>query len=209
MNWPSNFEANISINSGIRKTVAVRYPTDEEWAAHIRRIKQKRRQLGRGKSQAVQQDHAAANAELFELIALDKEHGLDEAEIALVLGKLDRSTVKDVSREAQNFQFELDCGFAGITTKHVLRMPTAREMRDFDRKQAAPVTSGRFVEVLIAPEPIAELYDLLHVSHSGYDGPVPLTHKLAVVFELQGELNADEDDEPELLIRPAGPSATA
>ena len=187
----------VPILSGGEKQCEVLFPTDEEWSAWARSQRTVRRFLGRGKSQSEDLDLPKINAELFGKIRVDKDGpDFDEAEAGMVIGRIERCTVVKVEREGVNYQIEMKV--PGARVRHVLRMPTAKEMQEHERASTSVVAARRSVETRAFLEPSGALYDKLHVSHGGYAGAVPIVHKAAAVSEVVAQLSIEaEDDDPE------------
>ena len=186
----------VPILSGGEKRCEVRFPSDEEWSAWARQQRTVRRFLGRGKSQSEDLDLPKINAELFAKIRVDKDGApFGDAEAGMVIGRIERSTVTDITREGNNYRVQMKV--PGARVVHVLRMPTAKEMQDHERASTSVVAARRSVETRAFLEPSGALYDKLHVSHDGYAGDVPIVHKSAAVSEVIAQLAIDGDDDPE------------
>ena len=187
----------VPILSGGEKSCEVRFPTDEEWCGWARAQRTVRRFLGRGKSQSEELDLPKINAELFARIRTDKDGvEFDPAEAGMVIGRIERSTITDIEREGTNYRIHMKV--PGARVKHVLRMPTAKEMQEHERASTSVVAARRSIETRAFLEPSGALYDLLHVSHEGYaNGSVPIIHKSAAVSEVIAQLSIEADDDPE------------
>lgn len=185
----------VSILSGGEKRCEVRFPTDAEWCAWARSQKTLRQFLGRGKSQSQDIDLDKVNAELFAKIRIEDGPAFDEAEAGMVIGRIERSSVKMIDREGNNYRLTMKV--AGATVEHVLRMPTAKEMQDHERASTSTVAARRSVETRAFLEPSGALYDKLHIEHSGYAGDVPVIHKSAAVSEVIAQLAIEADEDPE------------
>jgi hypothetical protein len=183
----------VPILSGGEKAALVRYPSDSEWCERARKIRSVRRFLGRGKSESQNLDSDAINLELFDRIRQDKDGVVfDAAEASAVLAKLDRSTVEACEREGDNFRIILKV--PGATTEHLVRMPTRKEM---DRHEAGSVKvtgARRAQEIREFLEPSGDLYDAITKESVGYDGPVPIVHKVAVVAEILMQMAVEDED---------------
>lgn len=183
----------VPILSGTRKEAKVRYPSDDEFCERARKQRSIRRFLGRGKSESESLDSSAIDAELFARIRIDKDgDNFDAYEAGMVLGKLERATIESCDREGDNFRIELKV--PGAITEHLVRMPTRKEM---DKHEAASVKitgARRAQEIRGFLEPSGELYDQMKKEVTGYDGGVPIVHKVAVVAEVLAQVSADEED---------------
>ena len=186
----------VPIISGGEKRCQVRFPSDAEWCAWARAQRTVRRFLGRGKSQSEEVGLPKINAELFAKIRVDVDGpAFDDAEAGMVIGRIDRATVTEATREGDKYRIEMKV--PGARVVHVLRMPTAKEIQDHERASTSVVAARRSVETRAFLEPSGFLYDTLHISHEGYDGDVPIIHKSAAVSEVIAELAIEGDDDPE------------
>jgi hypothetical protein len=183
----------VPILSGMRKECEVRYPTDAEWCERARKFRSVRRFLGRGKSEQQSINSDAINLDLFERIRLDKDGpAFDGSEAAAVLSKLDRVSVDSCEREGDAFRVTLRV--PGAVTEHFVRMPTSREMDQHSVASVKVVGERKAQEVREFLEPSGELYDAMHKDHSGYNGPVPIVHKVAVVAEVLIQMAAEDEE---------------
>jgi len=186
----------VPILSGGEKRCEVRFPSDAEWCAWARAQRTIRHFLGRGKSQSEDVDLSKVNAELFAKIRQDQDGpAFDEAEAAMVIGRIERCPVTSVEREGVNYRIAMKV--PGARVEHVLRMPTAKEMQDHERASTSVVAARRSIETRAFLEPSGALYDKLHIEHDGYAAAVPIVHKSAAVSEVIAQLaiEADEDSE--------------
>jgi len=186
----------VPIMSGGEKRCQVRFPTDAEWCNWARAQRTIRHFLGRGKSQSEEVDLPRINAELFAKIRVD-ENGpeFDEAEAGMVIGRIERAVVTEVTREGNNYRIEMKV--VGARVVHVLRMPKASEIQDHERASTSVVAARRVVETRAFLEPSGKLYDMLHVAHEGYKDGVPIIHKSSAVSEVIAQLAIEGDDDPE------------
>jgi hypothetical protein len=185
----------IRIQSGGEKRCVVRFPTDREWCEHTRAQMTIRKILGRGRSVSDTSGSEQADAELFAAIHDDAAVEFDAIEAGGVLAKLQRADVDDVEREADSFRIRLKV-MGGILTEHVLRMPTQKEIHDYNRSSTRLVNVRRSQEIRSYLEPSGDLYDKIASKSSGYAATVPIIHKAAAVSELLMQLNElDEDQE--------------
>jgi len=183
----------VPIQSGTRKDAVVRFPSDSEFCERARKQRSIRRFLGRGKSEAEAIDSTSIDAELFERIRNDKDGVFfDASEAAAVLGKLERATVESCEREGDDFRIVLKV--PGAVTEHLVRMPTRKEM---DRHETASVKvtgARRAQEIRGFLEPSGDLYDAITKEVGGYEGSVPVVHKVAVVAEVLAQMAADDEE---------------
>ncbi len=198
----------IAIQSGGRKTAVVRWPTDEEFAARAKARKIVRKTLGRGKTSTDTMGHAEADAELWKRIVIEAPEGIDEAEIGAFLARLTFTDALEVERHGGEITITLQVtdftrgGDPVFVTRHTLRLPTQRQIRDYSLRSVSRVDQGRQQVITTKLEAGGELYDQLLVSVEGYGTgeaklPTPLPHKDDVVMELLGATAVAEDDDPE------------
>lgn len=186
----------VPILSGGEKSCEVRFPSDAEWCAWARAQRTIRHFLGRGKSQSEDVDLSKVNAELFAKIRIDKDGAeFDDAEAAMVIGRIERCNVTGIDREGSNYRIAMKV--PGARAEHVLRMPTAKEMQEHERASTSTVAARRSIETRAFLEPSGILYDKLHVEHDGYATAVPIVHKSAAVSEVLAQLAIEADEDPE------------
>jgi hypothetical protein len=184
----------VPILSGTRKECRVRYPSDVEWCERARKQRSIRRFLGRGKSESQDLNSDAVNAELLDRIRVDGDAGavFDGAEAGAVISKLERATVEAIDREGDNFRLSLKV--PGAVTEHLVRMPTRTEMDRYEVASVKVTGQRRAQEIRGFLEPSGELYDAIRKDVSGYEGEVPIVHKVAVVTEVLGQMATDDEE---------------
>ena len=183
----------VPILSGSRKTCTVRFPTDQEWCERSRRQRSIRRFLGRGKSEAENLDSSQADLDLFDRIRVDDgADTFDGPEAALVLAKLERTSVEACEREGDNFRLALKV--PGALTEHLVRIPTRKEMDVHEAASVKVTGQRRAQEIRGFLEPSGALYDSILKENSGYEGPVPIVHKVSIVSEVLSAVAQDEED---------------
>ena len=135
----------VPIMSGGEKRCQVRFPNDPEWCAWARAQRTVRHFLGRGKSQSEEMDLPKINAELFAKIRVDKDGpDFDDAEAGLVIGRIERAAITNVTREGVNYRIEMKV--CGAQVVHTLRMPKASEIQEHERASTSVVAARRAVE---------------------------------------------------------------
>lgn len=189
------FEPKI-ISGGI-KSVALKFPSDQQWADRARAQKQVRQFLGRGKSQTVDADTAAADLQLFKSLRVDDTGTYDASEAQAFLDRLERCEV--VSAEWEGDTRRIEMSVPGAKTVHVLRMPMQDQIREHEKSSTKQTFGTRSAEIRVNLEPSGNLYDKVVVSAEGYAGAVPIVHKVAAVTNLMNalsELLAEDADDP-------------
>jgi hypothetical protein len=179
------------------QAIGVRFPTDAEWVERARRRKVLIRRLGRGASETVPAEPGEADARLYEAIKLNGSPALTPAESARILETLATCDVTGVSIEGETAV--VDMQIVTGEAKHRFTIPTADQVLTMRRAAVRVVDLPYNVqEVRITPEAGARLYDQLHATSDGYDGPVPGPHKDAAVRAsiefIERELGPKPDD---------------
>lgn len=180
------------------KRCSVRFPADQEWCDRARKQKLIRRDLGRGKSQYDPMRAKAIDQALFDRIRQDADGPeFDQHEASYVIERLDRAIVQDIQRAGNEYTVELKV--TGAITTHVLRIPSQKQVDDYGDASAPPPIHGeRTTELRVFLEPAGPLYDALLVRNEGYDGSVPIIHKLAATSAMLRDISARmEEDDPE------------
>lgn len=185
------------ISGGLQK-IMVRWPTDAEWCARNRKTRIVTKDLGRQKSQTDTYGLDEANAELVAAIRVDEGDALDPADASEVVRRLE--TIRVLDSECGGDRVTVNLRAMGFNLAHVLRFPSGREKQDHFKASIRPygVKGGR--EYRQSLEPSGELYDRLHLSHSGYECAVPIIHKEAALSEVFSQIDSlitAGDDDPE------------
>jgi len=176
-----------------KKTCRVRWPSDEDWIEHSARRRVVVSQLSREESVTDVVDGERAGAELFAKIRLDKDGPeIDEFEAAYLIDRLSRAQVEDCQRTDDGVTVAVKV--PGVVTRHVLRVPSLAEVVGYRRSFSRIVENRRGKQVLkINLRAAGEFYDKLVQSKDGYEGDVPVIHKAAVVTELLGYLESEQE----------------
>jgi hypothetical protein len=179
------------------KKVLVRFPTDSEFIEWRRKKKIVQKDLGRRKFQIESSVPEACDLTLLSEIRLDKENGpsLDEAEAYYAIGQLAEAEVKEQpQREGSAYVIRMKI-MRKLTTKHTLRVPSVREMMDYERMRSS-VVFGQYgqQEIRINFRASAELYDKLKLSTEGYANEIPVPHKAEAVNVLLQEIRGEQEE---------------
>jgi hypothetical protein len=205
--FDSRLELGIKLPSpeGVKK-VSVAFPSATDWYEWRRKKRITQRDLGRRSSQIDPSKPEQADVDLFRKIVRTAEDAspveVDESEAFFIVNKLAECEVTErPERDGNTFVLRLKI-FGKLETIHRLRVPTMREMMDYERQRSA-VTFGQYgtQEIRINFQASAELYDRLVKEVTGYEHPdpkdIPVPHKAQIVNELLQELRAEqEEDEP-------------
>lgn len=182
--------------SGEEKRCTVRLPTDAEWIERARGIKTIRTPLGRGKSETRAINSEQADLALYEKIRVDGAPDLDQFEASEVISWIEYVRIRESGRDGNRFHVTMRAlGVEPLT--HVLKIPTKRDTIEYGRESVRVIDQRRSQEIRVSIEPSAALYDRLLDRVDGYEGPVPIIHKDAVVVEVLNLIAAAEDDDPE------------
>ncbi|MCZ2076029.1 MAG: hypothetical protein LC130_13650 [Bryobacterales bacterium] len=165
-----------------RKTVRVRFPSDEEWIERQKKRKVIVKQLGRGVSETTIPDSAEADAALLAKIRVAEENApeVDAFEASRIIEQLSQAEVDEVAQEGDGFRVTMRV--LGGTVSHVLRMPSAKDVfeyrRGFARVLDLPYNRQ---ELIINLAPAAALFKKLIEASEGYAGEVPIIHQAVAV----------------------------
>jgi hypothetical protein len=188
----------VRIFSAGEKIEKLRWPTDEELIERARKMRHIKRNLGRNRTQFETLNEEAVNAELFEKLRLATDNIYDSAEAHKFVQKLLSSSDVTASRSGDEFEVELLVTSEKKRVKHILRMPTQREMNEYHKSsyKAYDIKTGQ--DIRIACEPAGRLWDSLKISVEGYaNGSVPITHKQSALVEMIDLIGQLDDDDPE------------
>jgi hypothetical protein len=176
-----NYEVKI-ISGGI-KSCLLKFPTDAQWIERARSQKTVRNFLGRGKSTTTVQPSDDADLKLFRALVVNEQaEEISAADASAFIERLDRAEITLAEWEGDARRIEMKV--PGATVTHVLRIPTQAEIRPHERSSAQAVYGNRSAEIRVNIQPSAELWDKIKVSVDGYDGVVPINHKVAAVSNL-------------------------
>ena len=196
------FDTNTTITLGPLRTsqgrteITVRWPSNEEWAAHRKRSKLTMKQLGRGASE-LDTDTANADSKLYEAIKLNGAPPLSSSEAGVVVKAISRCEVVAIDLGA--VEAEVDLHVLSGKVKHTLRIPTMDEVRKLQRTTRYITLPYNQQEVRTSLEAAADLWDACGGRAEGYAGEVPSLHKdvaiRSVINELEHEASAPYDEE--------------
>ena len=184
-----------------RKTVVIRYFSDNEFFDWRRQKKVVQQDLGRGESELAPVTPGDCDLALFNAIRMDKEDGppVDEAEALYVLTLLSSAEVSErPEKEGSLYVIRMKV-MRKYATSHTLRTPSVRQMMDYERQRS----SLRFLkygaqEIRINYRGAVDLYDSLAQSSEGYAGSVvPVCHKAEAINVLLQEIRAEHEEAPD------------
>jgi hypothetical protein len=177
----------------------MRWPTDQEWDARSRALKNIRKDLGRGKSQTVPAPPGPQDVKLFNTIKLNGAPELTPADAQFVLNLIGQCDVLDVTLQANEVTIQMRI-LTGIV-EHKMRVPSMGQLNEMQRASlhstSLPYGAIEFSNSMM---PGATLYDLSG-GHSGdyADGIVPAPHKdvavRAVIDYVQREFGPRQHDQ--------------
>jgi len=178
------------------KTVAVRFPTDDQWIERMRKLRTVVRTIGRGKTSTEIENSEEVDSDLVNAVRINADGpALDGAEASAVIDRISRADADEAEREGSEYRIRLRV--PGAVTLHRLRMPSQKEILDYRRSAVSVLDGRRRQEIRINLRAAGDLYDKLKTGLEGYAGDVPIVHKSAVVSELLATLRNEEDDEDE------------
>jgi hypothetical protein len=173
------FPAQVASTGGAPQTIAVRFPTDEEWSARARSRKIIIRRLGRGVSETVPPEPGEADVKLYKAIALNGAPEMTPAEAAQVLTTISTADVFNVQIEGEEAEVEMMTVVGSV--RHRMKIPTADQVLSF-RRAGFRLLDLPFnqQELRVAPDAGARLYDQCGGRSSDYANGIPGVHKDAV-----------------------------
>jgi len=189
------FETSLPSPDGL-KAITVRYPTDDEWEGRARRRKVIIRHLGRGQTKSETPNGEEADLALYELIRQEGSAELDAFEASKLIEKLGRADQLDVQKEGNEYTVEL-LVLGGNTTHRIKNAHGTAEGRF--RAQLPDVSFRCRTHATDEPE-LAGGRGSLRFSfrlERGYEGDVPIPHKVAVVDAVMTavDMEFEETDE--------------
>ena len=165
-----------------RKTVRVRFPTDEEWTERQRRRKVIIKQLGRGVSETTVPTSEDLDAALLAKIRLPEERApeVDAFEASRIIEQLSQAEVDDAEQAGDSFRVTLRV--LGGTVTHLLKMPSAKDVLEY-RRGFARVLDLPYnrQELTINLAAAGALYKKLVTATEGYAGEAPIIHQAVAV----------------------------
>jgi hypothetical protein len=180
-------------------TITLRFPTDEEWIERSRRRKIRSRNLGNGKTQSIQNPPDSHNAELVNGLRVGECAEVDLHEAKRILDRISTAAIDgDITREGANLRIPLK--ILGVSTVHIIRIPTERERGEFLQMSGVPtISQGNIDTYGFNLGGAADLYPKLRKDAIGYTGNVSVVHALAILnaaFEFIDQEIEGEDPNP-------------
>lgn len=199
-----NLELGIKVPGpeGVRK-VFVSFPSDADVATWRRAKSIVQKDIGRRQSIIEATKPGKEDLDLYRKIRRTGEDSeelveLDESESNLLISKLLTCDVPEApEREGSTFLIRMRVMDA-TDTVHVLKVPTVREMMDYERTRSS-VIFGQYgrQEIRINYRAAGEFYDKLLSRVEGYeDNKVPVHHKAEALNELLQAIRAEQEEEP-------------
>ena len=175
--------------------LSLRFPTDQEWIDRSLRRKYRELNLGRGKTQTVQQSPDQKDAELVMDLQEENPIDIEAREASRILERLSiTSEPEEVQREGVIFVIAFKA--RGIRLVHKLRPPTEAERAAFAEMSPPVVTQGAISTYGFNIGAAGDLYNKVVKESSGYVGAVPIVHKAAAISAMMAkiaDIEADED----------------
>jgi len=196
--FDTSSELAIQARSGKTKVeIAMRWPTDEEWAERHRNRKIVIRNLGRGMSET-DVDSTEADLKLYQAARLNGSPDLTAAEASMVVKVIERADVSDVVIDGEEATVTLQV--LGGTVTHRLQLPTPDQVLKMQRAASRLVSSSQrnASQMRAYLDPTAALWDQCQGRSEDYKGAVPSLHKdaaiRAVVEQINIEMSASDDE---------------
>jgi hypothetical protein len=179
------------------KAIELRWPSDEDW----RERESRRRSIIEfdavtGEPKTTRSEPDGDECALLRGIAVGEiETDLDPAEAGRLIDQLAAAELANEGSVVGVSQLTIELDVAGgIPTKHILRMPSAKDLDRFSRRFFSQRTAGKRRAFSVRDLRFAqELYQSLSAETEGYAGAVPIIHQAAAVYAafnaLQVELN--------------------
>jgi hypothetical protein len=173
------FDTATTITIGLRTThgktdITVRWPTDEEWAAHRKRRRIIQRTLGRGAAET-DVDTTEADAKLYEAIKQNGAPALSIGEANRIIDSISTCDVLGVDLHAEDAEVQLNTVMGEVT--HTVRIPNMDEVRTLQRSTRLITLPYNRSEIRTNLESSAGLWDKCGGRAEGYAGAVPNLHK--------------------------------
>lgn len=161
--------------------VSLRFPIDDEWIERSRRRKIRSRNLGNGKTQNIPQAPDPHDIDLVNSLIIGEGKVADEHEAKRVLDRISVSAIAaGIVREGSHLRIPLQ--IFGVTTVHVIRVPTERERGEFMEISGVPTISQGSIDTYgFNLGGAADLYAKLKKEVIAYIGNVSVVHALAII----------------------------
>jgi len=182
---------------GALTDVEIRFPTDEEWSAHLKKKKILVRDMGRG-TEHVPAEPGELDIKLYTTIALNGAPVLTPAEAADLLDRLSVCKTLDVAITGVEAEVELLI-VKGIT-HHRMKIPTMDQVTVFTRNciKRMNLAHGQHT-ISFNVMAGAQVYDECGGQSADYPSGVPALHKdhvaRAVMDAIKEELSVKRNDE--------------
>lgn len=173
------FDTTTTITIGLRtasgKTdVTVRWPSDEEWAAHRKSRRILQRQLGRGATEN-EIESGDADSRLYEAIRFNGAPPLSAGEAGKVVETIAQCDVLDVRLGADEAEVDLQTPMGEV--KHTVKIPNMDQVKALQRTTKFITLPYNRQEIRANLDASAVLWDKCAGRAEGYAGLVPNLHK--------------------------------
>ncbi len=201
LNTREDFTINLARKNAEPQRITVRWPSDSEWIAREEALIAPIR-MDRGETEVLganMDDVDAADLKLFRTIHKAGEFSEDQA--LMFVDILSAGFLVDKQEGDEWTTVRLDAlgvnGVARMPTVHYMKEPTYRVARRWKAEARSTTTKGKIYKVRLNIRLAADMYNALLDHVDGYDGPVPIIHKSAVVQALFDRLAAKEAEDSE------------
>jgi hypothetical protein len=179
-----------------RKSVTVRFPTDEQLSRRQGMIRITLKRHGMEGTITDVSGEERADAELLAAIKLSGDD-MDGAEATVVVERLLKAEAEEPQKEGDEYLIPITV-IGSIRTTHRLREPTMAELRNYDRSARKRINGPHGTQIKSSPSAVGSFYDKLIVESMGYVGEVPVCHKMVAIYELVAAIERVEtEDDPE------------
>jgi hypothetical protein len=192
-----HFPARLASTGGKPQEIAVRWPSDDEWAAYLRSKKFSVRQLGRGASETIAPPPGESDVALYEKIALNGAPEMTPAEAAKVLDALSVCQVQAVTLNGLEATVEMRV-LGGMIVHHRLKIPSAEQVHQYKRSAIRRIDLPHNQQHATFNQQIAaDIYDQCGGNSVDYASGIPMPHKheaaRAVIDEIELEYGPKDD----------------
>ncbi|MBN1567933.1 MAG: hypothetical protein JXA73_08795 [Acidobacteria bacterium] len=186
---PVLFDANKPITlktfglSGI-KPITLRFPSDDEWLERASRRKTIIEFTPTGDSISTVLEPDEEEIELLKNLAIDAlPEEIDAHEAGRLIDQLEFTLHENPGEVIQGDQLHIILRVPGAVTTHKFRMPSSKELNNYDRKlhDQQPYGKKKISSVRNLPF-LRDLYGKMILESSGYSGGTPIIHQADALF---------------------------
>lgn len=213
---PSSLSIRLQSPSGLR-TITVRMPTREHWIARQAKRPVLVRSVGRKQETTIRESPDQDLRILLDILSTNQEGAdsqedgrltgppgppLEAYEAAHILSRLSLANFYDIEPEGEHFKVSIET-VAGIFSP-ILRIPTLKEVQQYQSSRSRTLSAGRLTEVYINLQAGEALFDKCFVGQTSLPlSAYPIIWKAAAAAALVDEMdNILTPDPSEDLFRP-------